>query len=69
MDKNQLSPLMLAASNGKTEVVKYLLKLGADASLKNVDGMTSLHLAAKAGYVNVCELILNGWKQSKFIGT
>ena len=42
MDRNQLTPLMLAASKGKADVVKYLIRIGADVTLKGEDGMTAL---------------------------
>lgn len=58
MDKNQLTPLMLAASKGKVDVVKYLIKIGADVTLKGEDGMTVLHMAAKSGHLDVCQIIL-----------
>ncbi len=42
------TPLMLAAQNGKVEVVGYLLSRGAKASLKNNDGKTALDFARLA---------------------
>lgn len=58
MDKNQLTPLMVAASTGQTDVVRYLLRVGADATLKGDDGMTALHMAAKEGHLEACKMIL-----------
>lgn len=62
MDRNQLSPLMLAALNGKTDVVKYLMRVGADITLKGEDGMTGLHMAAKSGHLETCRTILSECK-------
>ncbi len=45
------SPLMLAASNEKLDVVNYLLDHGADANKKNTAGKTALDLAT-AGKVD-----------------
>lgn len=41
-DKTKFTPLMSAAYNGHVNLVELLLKHGADASLKNVDGETAL---------------------------
>lgn len=62
MDRNQLTPLMLAASKGKADVVKYLIRIGADVTLKGEDGMTALHMAAKSGHLEVCRIILTECK-------
>lgn len=42
-----LSPLMLAARNGRVEALRFLLKNGADVSLTNSNGETVLHHAAE----------------------
>lgn len=62
MDRNQLTPLMLAASKGNAAVVKYLVRIGADVTLKGEDGMTALHMAAKSGHLEVCKIILTECK-------
>ena len=67
MDKNQLTPLMLAAGEGKSQVVKYLVRTGADVTLKGEDGMTALHQAAKHGYLDVCRIILSECKVPRTI--
>lgn len=53
---------MLAASRGKADVVKYLIRIGADVTLKGEDGMTALHMAAKSGHLDVCRIILTECK-------
>lgn len=62
MDRNQLTPLMLAATKGNADVVKYLVRVGADVTLKGEDGMTALHMAAKSGHLKVCQIILTECK-------
>lgn len=44
----KITPLMLAAREGKDKVVALLLEEGADASLKNADGMTAAEIAGQA---------------------
>ena len=46
------TPLMLAAQNGKIEVVRELLKRGAKKDLKNNDGYTAYDM----GYKNTAEI-------------
>lgn len=41
----QMTPLMVAGYNGKTEMVNHLLSLGADATIKNSNGKTAAKLA------------------------
>ena len=36
---------MKQSENGRDEIVKYLLSLGADVNIKNKYGSTALHLA------------------------
>lgn len=62
MDKNQLTPLMLAAIEGRTDIVRYLVRVGADVTLKGEDGMTALHMAAKSGHLDACRIILSECK-------
>jgi ankyrin repeat protein len=37
---------MIASANGHTEIVKLLLKKGANASLRNTDGKSAADVAA-----------------------
>ena len=68
MDRNRRTPLILAAMEGHSEVVKYLLKLSADVTLKGTAGMTALHMAAKNGHWMVCQVILTECIVSEIIG-
>ena len=44
---NKTTPLMMAASRGHADAIIYLMKEGADASLKNSIGMTAKDFAKK----------------------
>jgi len=46
------TPLGLAAKNGNVQLVRFLLKAGADPDRKNDDGDTPLHSAVLMGYVD-----------------
>jgi ankyrin repeat protein len=58
-DQNRTTPLIYAARNGHVEVVRVLLKGGANAERANANQQTALHNAAGAGYVEVCRLLLD----------
>lgn len=45
---NGTTPLMMAAGYGSLDAVKLLLTMGADASLKNAQGLTAIDFARKA---------------------
>ncbi|XP_068920895.1 kinase D-interacting substrate of 220 kDa isoform X2 [Petaurus breviceps papuanus] len=52
------TPLMLAAESGNLEIVKELLKNGANCNLEDVDNWTALISAAKEGHVTVVKELL-----------
>ncbi|XP_027696113.1 kinase D-interacting substrate of 220 kDa isoform X3 [Vombatus ursinus] len=52
------TPLMLAAENGNLEIVKELLKNGANCNLEDVDNWTALISAAKEGHIAVVKELL-----------
>eukprot|EP01043_Picozoa_sp_COSAG02_P003213 COSAG02_NODE_77_length_40635_cov_56.355980_7_plen_322_part_00 len=47
-----------AAAAGSHEVVRELMQSGVDANVANGDGMLPLHIAAAAGHVTTCWLLL-----------
>jgi hypothetical protein len=47
-----------AAWDGKVEILKYLIKAGADTDIVGNDGRTALHLAAVLGHVETVEALL-----------
>ncbi|KAB0789966.1 hypothetical protein PPYR_15746 [Photinus pyralis] len=57
-NKEQHTPIVCSILAFKHNVVKYLIKAGASLDLKGMDGMTALHLAAKAGNLPACKLLL-----------
>jgi ankyrin repeat protein len=59
LDANKDVPLIIAAYKGYTEIVKLLLKAGADVSVVD-PGMkaTALHAAAYAGNAEVAKLLI-----------
>jgi hypothetical protein len=57
-DADGLSPLMVSASKGHADIVRWLLVNGADPSLQTHEcGSIALHFAAKSGQVDVCRLL------------
>jgi ankyrin repeat protein len=57
-DNRGNTALLLAASNGHTDVVQALLCSKADPNTKNDDGWTPLHTAVQKGHRSVAELLL-----------
>jgi ankyrin repeat protein len=49
---------MVACGSGQAEVVKGLLAQGAEGSLKDHSGATSLHYAAQGGHVKCIQLLV-----------
>lgn len=65
---NGSTPLMLAAMYGNAKVVAQLLDAGADASLKNEQGMTALDFAHRAGRPTEAERIARSVRGNAPIG-
>jgi len=62
VNKDQYSALMTACTEGKTDVVSYLIHVGANVDLRSSDGMTCLHLAAKNGHLEAVHAVLTNGK-------
>ncbi|XP_048242839.1 histone-lysine N-methyltransferase EHMT2-like [Haliotis rufescens] len=50
---------MIAAYKGRSEVVKHLVRKGADVSLKDDNGNNTLHLACVTGNVETVKCVLS----------
>lgn len=57
-ERTKDTPLSLACSGGRYEVVELLLTRGANKEHRNVSDYTPLSLAASGGYVNIIKLLL-----------
>jgi len=69
VDEEHAAPLYISARYGEIEIVRLLLKYGAEIDKTNKrvgiheyglddEGQTALHIAAKWGYLNICKLLL-----------
>ncbi|KAK6637747.1 hypothetical protein RUM44_008169 [Polyplax serrata] len=58
-DENQSTALIYAATKGKYEFVKELIKFGADVNAEDGDNWTALLCAAKEGYLDICRELLD----------
>lgn len=64
-DKEGITPIYCAASNGFTEIVKELVKYNANVNIANVNYETPLYIAVKNGKTEVVDILLqNGADQS-----
>ena len=52
------TPLAYAATNGKTEVVRYLLDIGANPNALSPNGTTALMMAVRGGHAETVDLLL-----------
>ena len=64
LNKDGLTPLHVAARNGKTEMCKLIMKNILDKNPESMQnhpfyGMTPLHLAAHEGHFSACELLVH----------
>lgn len=59
--KNSLgqTPVALASWEGHKEIVKFLIKRGADLNLKDQFGGTPLHMAAMGGHIEIVKLLIS----------
>ncbi|MEM7260401.1 MAG: ankyrin repeat domain-containing protein [Planctomycetota bacterium] len=58
--KSGMTPLMLAANSGHTEVVRLLMSAGSDVHLAASDGASALHWAASRGHEEIAALLIDG---------
>jgi len=55
-----MTPLMIAAQEGETKIVKVLLAIGSDINAKDNDGVTALMIAADEGHTEIVKALLAG---------
>jgi ankyrin len=58
VDRNKVSPLMIAASTGNTQIAEKLLEKQANVQMKNMNYETALHIAAHGGHLDVVRALL-----------
>ncbi len=51
------TPLFKAVAMGNAEAVRFLLELGADASIRSSDGRTALECGEKEGFTEVINIL------------
>jgi ankyrin repeat protein len=59
-----LTPLHVAAKNGRAETFRLLVKMGGDALAKDNDGNTALHFAAYDGHVETVKMLVGEFGNS-----
>jgi ankyrin repeat protein len=57
VDQFGFTPLMSAARSGNSAIVSYLLNCGADASIKNSEGLTASDYANQNGHKDIVEMM------------
>ncbi|MBN2736932.1 MAG: ankyrin repeat domain-containing protein [Spirochaetales bacterium] len=57
-DSYNMTPLILAADQGRLEIVKLLLESTADINAQDKMGQTALHLAAGRNFTSIIKLLL-----------
>ena len=63
IDVNQINeegntPLQTAALGGSLEVVRLLVRAGADPGMASRDGWSTLHIAAYSGHAEITQYIM-----------
>jgi len=65
-DENGTTPLYFACEEGHIEVVKYLVKQGANINKRNNDGITPLSIACQERHIEVVKKKFSGtWNGCK----
>ena len=59
MDESGRTPLMHAIAGHSAEAIVWLVRHGANASLKDGDGRTAIHWCARLGFASLIALLVN----------
>ncbi|MEE9543083.1 MAG: ankyrin repeat domain-containing protein [Thermodesulfobacteriota bacterium] len=57
-DKDGLTPVIMAARDGKIDTLRYLIEESGDVKLKTNTGVTALHYAAEHSFDGICKLLI-----------
>jgi ankyrin repeat protein len=57
-DNKGYPPIIIAVSEGRTHIVKFLLEKGADIDMTNHNGTTALIIASNRGYKDIVQILL-----------
>ena len=52
------TPIFVAASNGHTEIVKFLIGYGANRNAPKYNGWTPMHIAARNGHTEIVKILI-----------
>ncbi|KAJ6633813.1 Histone-lysine N-methyltransferase EHMT1 [Pseudolycoriella hygida] len=75
LDSEMRTAIMCAVVGGQNDILKLLIQCGADVTVKGLEGMTALHLAAKNGNITAVKIIIEHYRSvslfefEKFINT
>ncbi|XP_077974410.1 uncharacterized protein LOC120329316 isoform X2 [Styela clava] len=72
MDKQQMTPLHIAAVYGHNDIAELLMHMGANIRCKDEENGTPLHLASGEGHLEIVELLISKAQQDfgdKFVIT
>lgn len=56
------TPMHLATQNNMVEIMELFLQSGGDDTIQNSHEFTCLHIAAKAGFTELCKLLIEKGK-------
>ena len=52
------TPIQVAALGGSLDIVRLMIRFGADPNLSNRDGWSTLHISAYAGHSEITQYIM-----------